>query len=234
MKDLTEEQKELISQKQKDYHCFSNKVILLENELAELSSEKSEKLSEYEKAKGEYIKVEGILTSNNFGFDIKKNEYVNKQEFRYVFTLLFKSFMFFASINVIISLLGFIDIISFKDVISNFFCAPLFGGAMILLGAGFFSDNIRKKIIKRFYELDETKSLLETLEKNEQNSLEKKKVYEEKKTNYQDCKCRMEELEHKIRCSKYEMEKIKNSIFDIIYSTIDEELDSNMSLNLRK
>ena len=115
------------------------------------------------------IKVEGILTSNNFGFDIKKNEYVNKQEFRYVFTLLFKSFMFFVSINVIISLLGFIDIVSFKDVISNFFCAPLFGGSMTLLGASFFSSNTRMKIIKRFYELDETKSLLETLEKNEQD-----------------------------------------------------------------
>lgn len=234
MKDLTEEQKELISQKQKDYHCFSNKVILLENELAELGVEKKVKCVEYEKAEKEYLGAEGVFSGNKFGLEVMENEYVNKQEFRYVFSLLVKSFLIFLSITIIISLFGVIDIVSFKDVISNFLCVPLFGGSMTLLGASFFSSNTRKKIVKKFYELDETKSYIDTLKKNEQVAIEKKNVYEEKKKIYNDCKQYMEQLEHKIKCSKYEMEKIKNSIFDIIYSTIDEELDSNMSLNLRK
>lgn len=233
MKELSEEQKTLISQKQNEYHIFSNLVNLLENEIAELSIKNSEKLAEYEEAKEQFISAERVYSSNQLVFNNCKIEYVNKQEVKNIFSILFKSFVFFTAINIVAYLCGFIDVVAFKDVLNYFLCTPLFAGSLSLLGTSFFSNKIRERLIKKFYELDESKEMLKKLDKDIKNVEEKRRIFEDKKKDYKECSSHMEQLEFKVKCNKNEMENIKTSIFEIIYDNDKEEFNSDISLSLK-
>lgn len=234
MKDLTEAQKQFIDQKQTEYHEFSSKVNLLENELAVLKVEKKQKQEEYEDAKSQLDAVNRVYSINQHNFDTNKVEYVNKAEIRYVFLTLFKSFGVFSVISLIATLCEVVDIVSFKDVLTYFLCTPLLGGSISLIISSFFSDKTRSKFLKKFYSLEESKKILDDIEENKRIISEKKIIFEEKKKALKDCKYHIEQLEYRVKCNKYEMEKIKSSIFDVVCAKEEDKIESGMSLNLKK
>lgn len=234
MKDLTEAQKQFIEQKQTEYHEFSSKINLLENELAVLRVEKNKKQEEYEEAKSQFDGANRVYSINRHNFDTSKVEYVNKAEIRHVFLTLFKSFGVFSVISIIATLCGVVDIVSFKDILTYFLCTPLLGGSVFLIISSFFSDKTRSKFLKKFYNLEESKKILDDIEENKRILNEKKIIFEEKKKALKDCKYHIEQLEYKVKCNKYEMDKIKSSIFDVICYVEEDEMESGISLNLKK
>ncbi len=234
MKDLTEKQKQFIEQKQNEYHEFSLKNNLLENELAVLKIERDKKQEEYEEAKSQLDSAKKIYSINRCNFDNSKVEYVNKAEIRHVFLTLFKSFGVFSVISLIATLAGAIDILSFKDVLNYFLCTPLFGGSLSVIIANFFSDKTRSKFLKKFYNLEDSKKLLDDIEENKKVFSEKNIVFEEKKKALKECKYHIEQLEYRIRSNKCEMDNIKSSIFDVICSVDEDKIESDFVLNLKK
>lgn len=234
MKDLTEKQKQFIEQKQNEYHEFSLKNNLLENELAVLKIERDKKQEEYEEAKSELDSAKKIYSTNRCNFDNSKVEYVNKAEIRHVFLTLFKSFGVFSVISLISTLAGAIDILSFKDVLNYFLCTPLLGGSLSVIVANFFSDKTRRKFLNKFYNLEDSKKLLDDIEENKKVFSEKNIVFEEKKKALKECKYHIEQLEYRIRSNKCEMDNIKSSIFDVICSVDEDKIESDFVLNLKK
>lgn len=234
MKDLTTEQKQFIEQKQNEYHEFSLKNNLLENELAVLKIERDKKQEEYEEAKSQLDSAYKIYSINRCNFDNSKVEYVNKAEIKYIFLIILKVFGILNAVSLGATLAGVIDILSFKDVLNYFLCTPLLGGSLSVIVANFFSDKTRRKFLKKFYNLEDSKKLLDDIEENKKVFSEKNIAFEEKKKALKECKYHIEQLEYRIRSNKCEMDNIKSSIFDVICAKDEDKIESSMSLNLKK
>ena len=87
MMDLTQEQKEFITSKQEEYHQFSTKINLLENEASELRVLRREKLDECETAKDEYNSANRAYWANQNILDDNKIEFVNRGEIKHIFSI---------------------------------------------------------------------------------------------------------------------------------------------------
>lgn len=219
MNDLTNEQKQLITKKQEEYHDLSTKVSLLQNEIATLSTDKSRVLSEYEKAKIEYYSLNCKYFEKLNDFNISRSEYINKGEIKFIFSVLGFAFAGAFVINLLRNLVGIIDILSFKDAINYFLCVPLLGSAISISIASVFSDKVRQKLLSEFNNLDNTKNLSKKIEDDLILVTEKKSIYERLTNELKGIKYHIEQLEYKVKCNKYEMDKIKSCIFDIIYNS---------------
>lgn len=234
MMDLTQEQKEFITSKQEEYHQFSTKINLLENEASELRVLRREKLDECETAKDEYNSANRTYWANQSILDDNKIKFVNRGEIKHIFSFLGKGFVCINLLSIIATLFGLIDVVDFKDGINYFLCMPLLGDSFLLVISNLFYNKVKSKLIVKFYELDESKRLLDTIDRNSKVVNEKRKLYEEKKNDLKKCDYRIEQVEYKINCNKYEMDKIKTAIFEMICSTDNNELDSGMSLSMKK
>ena len=101
--------------------------------------------------------------------------------------IILKVFGILNAVSLGATLAGVIDILSFKDVLNYFLCSPLLGGTLSVIVSSFFSDKTKRKFLKKFYNLEDSKKLLDDIEEKRKVFSEKNIVFEEKKKALKEC-----------------------------------------------
>lgn len=230
MNALTENQKQFISEKKEEYRELEKKLNERNEELSLLIKDNQAKCSEYETAKEELEELNKEIQHDQNFLDDMMVRYVNRKEIKYVFSSLGKGFAIFAGINLLLTFIGVIKILSISDLVTYFFCAPGLVGSCGIMVASFFSNKKREQFTRDFHKLDESIRLHEIIEKKTEEAKQKKHVFEEKKTAFRDSKNQVSQIEFKISSLNFAMDKIKTSIFETIYSSDEVTYTSDQSL----
>ena len=233
MNNLLESKRQFIFQKKQEYSELEKKLNKRKNEFSLLNQEKQVKFSEYETAKEELDKINIEIQHDKKYLADMMEKYIYKRIIKYIFSLLGKATVIFAGINLLLTFLGVIKILSISDFVSYFFCAPGFLSCCALMVASLFSNKKKKQFNNDFHNLDESIKLHEIIEKKIEESKQKELELEEKNVAFRDCKNRVNQLEYKISSLNYEMDKIKTAVFETIYSSDDIVYIPDQSLRMK-